>query len=44
LYDLLTSELVLAYSGSVPDTVKITVIADKNTVQQETFVAVHCVQ
>jgi len=40
LYDLLTGELVLAYSSSVPDT-KIAVIADKNTVQQETFVAVH---
>jgi len=40
LYDLLTSELVLAHSSSVPDTT-ITVIADKNTVQQETFVAVH---
>jgi len=41
LYDyLLSSELVLAYSSSVPDTM-ITVIADKNTVQQETFVAIH---
>ena len=43
MYDLLTSTLVLAYYSSVPDT-EITVIADKNTVQQETFVAVHLVQ